>query len=487
MYHSSLSIDMADTPPGIREIHSSPDLSKELDRRLQHKNGFGADKKLLIRAPNKHMIPLSILCFVVIGILTLYKGGNIVDNASSDALNNRGQNINEEEIYVDRAQQYRKYIHAIDTHGLQSSLSRSTRSIQSHSEEPKIAFMFLESDGHAQDEIWDSFFDQADSSKYNLYVHRNNPTPNSGDFLQQYPSYHEVSITSSAWCALMGVQYSLVQAALRDPTNQQFVFVSHNAIPLKSFDYIYNDLVVDSPNTSKFCFTSMVGQANSDCRFQDSSRAESSDTLKHHQWVILSRDHAKIILYENGRSSLDYYDALRDVVDGRYNDPKMCSDETVPAIALIQRAKVEGKILDDLNSEDVFTGLEQIGVEQRCTTFAYWARCLQKTPFDLEVGFEKSQGELVHPLSMSGVEDTYLKNLVTHPSLLFARKFNQNAVVKMRRDLEGEKRVYDARLEDILPLYIHNMTEFDHGALEENKLARLNTIKANSSLLIRNT
>ncbi|KNC85338.1 hypothetical protein SARC_02485 [Sphaeroforma arctica JP610] len=365
-------------------------------------------------------------------------------------------------------QSYRSYIHAVETHGLEAALRRARQEVASHSDYPKVAYLFLDSDGHSQDTVWQDFFEHADEDKYNIYVHRSYPTPEGGkNFLQKFSSYHETPIISSAWCALMGVQYALLAAALRDPTNQQFVFISHNTVPFKNFDFIYDDLIGNSMCTSKFCFASMMGSVYNDCHFFDTHRAQRADTLKHHQWIILSREHSQTVLYEQGRQSLNYYDSLRALKDGVYNDPQMCSDETVPSLALILKAKAEKKIVRDVPA-NVFNGLSSIGVEERCTTFAYWARCLQRTPFDLGEKFEARQGELWHPLSMSGIPEDYLIMLVNEPSLLFGRKFNEGAFVTTNNGST-------INVADILPKIIHSGATFSAKALEERPLPRLNT------------
>ncbi|KNC74776.1 hypothetical protein SARC_12685 [Sphaeroforma arctica JP610] len=391
---------------------------------------------------------------------------------------------------IKASQIYRKYVHQVDLTGLELALMRSREHVQSHSSHSKVAFLFMEADGHAQDKIWKSFFDQADKNKYNLYVHRKSPTSR-GRFLQNYPSYHEVSMTSSSWCALMGLQYAMLQASLRDPTNQQFVFLSHNAVPLKPFNYMYEDLIVESADKSKFCFTSIAGLISSDCRFQDNHRTDRPDTLKHHQWIILSRDHAEIVLYENGKSALKKYDNMRDIVDGVFQDPKMCSDETVPSMALIQKAEEQGLIANTSDYRDVFSGLEKIGVEQRCTTFAYWGGCLVNTTFDLGAEFEENKENLgaAHPMSLRGAPGFFVKDLVAHPSLLFARKFNSDAFVNITSpgDSEGKFIYTTELLRDVLPDLLDKVPSFQVKTLEENQLARLNTISTNSSLFMKST
>merc|ERR1712072_1060136 len=162
---------------------------------------------------------------------------------------------------------------------------------------------------------------------------------------------------------------------------------------------------------------------------------DSADVLKHHQWVILSREHADIVLNAEGRSSLDRYNELREIKEGLYTDPKMCSDEAVPSLALIAHAKKMGK-LEEWEREDatkVFKALESIGVEQRCTTFVYWDQCLANTTFDLGKNYRKRIGKILfgHPFPLENLDQSYLNPLVASPSFLFARKFRKNATGKV--------------------------------------------------------
>lgn len=337
---------------------------------------------------------------------------------------------------------YREHVYNVDSAGLNQALARSKALVPSHSDKKKVAFIFFLNDGHTQERLWDDFFAEADDDLYNVYIHRGHASANH-TFLQQLPSYHEVSTTKNDWCALMGIEFGGLQAALRDPTNEQFVFVSHNTVPLKNFQFIYDDLVGNSPKTSKFCFTSILGVAKSDCRFQDGRRGESSDVLKHHQWVILSREHADIVVHQKGRQALDRYDELREIKEGVYHDPKMCSDETVPSLALIEYAKDTGRLNpgDTMNALAVYKALEGMGVEQRCTTFVYWDQCLTNTTFDLGVNYSQKVGSsFAHPLPLEDLSPAWLSSLVASPSLLFARKFRANATVRVEGNSASSSR-----------------------------------------------
>jgi len=300
--------------------------------------------------------------------------------------------------------------------------------------EGKLAFLFLLRDVAEQEAVWDEFFRGADAGQFSVYVHRSEPRSSPGSF-EGLPNSAQVPYTRSDWCALMGVEVAALLEALRDPRNQQFAFVSHNAVPLKSFDYVYQSLVAGSASTSKFCFAAGVDQAG-DCRFRDENRDRGARVLKHHQWVVLSRAHAEAVV-ARAEGALLRYDALREERAGRYRDPKMCSDESVPVMALLDELPtaaapaspaLRGRAGEEEEEEQrIWRDLERLGVEQRCTTFTYWTGCMTGSP--LELPQADAAGGL-HPHAFREVEPGYLRRLVEGP-LLFARKFPAGSVVRI--------------------------------------------------------
>jgi len=336
------------------------------------------------------------------------------------------------ESRIANGQRIRRQISEIEMDATHAVLARSNVPIhrnflkkRSKKTVPKVAFLFLLKDTVEQPAVWDIFFRGADPLHFSVYVHRSKPASSLGSF-QSLPGTVEVPYTTSDWCALMGVQVAALREALRDPDNQQFVFVSHNAVPLKSFDYIYRDLVVHSVQKSKFCFASEDRSGGmADCRFRELTATREEHVLKHHQWIILSRQHAEIVV-ERVISALTAYDALRDITRDR-EDPKLCSDESVPGIALLQHAQRKHSEPSFDAADEIWSALEIMGVQQRCTTFVYWPGCMSGSELDLQQRTDQDAAVL-HPLAFANISSSYLQKLVSS-SLLFGRKFNRDAVV----------------------------------------------------------
>ncbi|CAE7224373.1 BC10 [Symbiodinium sp. CCMP2592] len=319
------------------------------------------------------------------------------------------------------AQWYGRKILEADMGALRAAKSRSraARSLEasdSASQSPKVAFMFLLQDTAEQEAVWDAFFERGNTSLFSIYVHRSVPRSSNGSF-QNLPNSVPVPYTGSDWCALLGVQVAALVEALRDAMNQQFVFVSHNAVPFKGFAHVYDSLMA-SVDTSKFCFA--TGEdARGDCRFRDENRHRGARVLKHHQWIVLSRRHAEAVV-ANAEAALLKYATLRDVRAVEYQDPKMCSDESVPLMALLESS--------DLGDSDdsLWQELSKLGVEQRCTTFTYWPRCMVNS--ELELPLADAKNTSVHPHAFDEIDYHYLEKLVKGP-LLFGRKFPRGSVV----------------------------------------------------------
>jgi hypothetical protein len=332
---------------------------------------------------------------------------------------------------------------------------------------PQVAFIFLLESGMVHEPLWRRFFSEASNpNSYSIYVHQANPeaTPTAfGDM----SSRKEIPWTPSQWCALLGLEMVALQEALTDTDNQQFVFISESAVPLKSFDYVYKDLMRSS-TSSKLC-AAQDHDGASDCRFSAFKHKGGTDgqrgLVKHHQWIVLSREHVGVML-ENARSATDENYRYRAVQAALRRDPskvlerdiKLCSDESVPGVALLQHARDVG-----FHSGDTWTDLARIGVEQRCTTFVYWAGCLKDTRFQLKSDWHPATEEAAfHPYSWEeGLDGSWVQQLVHEPSLLFARKVPKNINVTFDHTESGKKPV---TLHDFLPT-VWDTIHFDAAAI----------------------
>lgn len=257
--------------------------------------------------------------------------------------------------------------------------------------EVQVAFLFIVMDGLDFEAVWDRFFKDAPRGLYSIYVHR--ALPEAERQLTALPLQRwramEVPWVPNGWCALMGVEVALLSAALRDPQNQQFVFLSHSTVPLKSFGYVYHQLGVVTPKTSKFCLAepaqhrtaiaeTVAQELKRQCVFRDFYRTLNPRTLKHHQWVVLAREHA-VAVVRHGHNALHIWRrswerAAPDIA----NMGEGCSDEAVPVAALLHSIEVEGR-----STGNTWADLTRMGVEQQCLTYVHWRNCFGNTDLDL--------------------------------------------------------------------------------------------------------
>merc|ERR1719282_1626508 len=176
--------------------------------------------------------------------------------------------------------------------------------------------------------------------------------------------------------------------ALQDPMNTQFVFLSEWTVPLKRFSYVYHHLIQVSPTTSKFCLatpaehdTVAVETAQQliygQCLYRDFFRKQNPRTLKHHQWVVLARGHATIIV-RRASEALDLFEKTwRRTAPDIKTGGEGCSDECVPITALLYELEITGK-----STGNIWSDLTRIGVEQQCLTFVHWRNCFRGTTID---------------------------------------------------------------------------------------------------------
>lgn len=356
----------------------------------------------------------------------------------------------------------------------------------------KIAFLFIVMDKLEFEAVWNRFFAGAPVGQYSIYVHFAAPEKNRNSTVGVVPLSRwgavQVPWAPNTWCALMGAEVSLLMESLRDPQTQQFVFVSHNTIPLKSFGYVYQQLGVAAPTTSKFCFAepahhrtataeTVAQELKRQCIFRDFYRALNPRTLKHHQWVVLSRDHATAVV-RHGYAALHIWKqswemAAPDIA----NMGEGCSDEAVPIVALLHGIQEEGR-----STGNTWADLTRLGVEQQCLTFVHWRNCFGNTDLDLrqpvkdelitllenwdlrmltDKDFNFFQSALKrelngYPSIILNMSATYLSRLTQH-GFMFARKLAPNLLV----EVDGGR----AALEDVLPTL--------WAAVDEKQAARL--------------
>jgi len=362
-------------------------------------------------------------------------------------------------------------------------------------QQAKVAFLFLTMSKLGWPDVWEEFFRLAPAGLFSIYVHQ----AEASDGSQPLPLNHwgatRVQWVKTAWCALFGVEVASLAAALEDPNNVQFVFVSDSSVPLKRFDYVYHQLVRHSPTTSKFCLASQARFPQSNwemfsqemahsCMFRDYIRALDRRTLKHHQWAVLARKHAATVV-KRSKAALDVWAASwREAAPDMRGVGEGCSDEGVPITALLLDLEAQGA-----STGNTWADLTRLGVEESCLTYVRWRNCFTGTELDLsdrwhdtkvvvkEFGavtdliknrlfgneaYNLLQSPLKRelngfPHAFDSVSEEYLRTLVKQ-NFMFARKMNAGMNVTMS---DGSTRP----LADVLPRMWDDVDWEESGSL----------------------
>ena len=154
----------------------------------------------------------------------------------------------------------------------------------------KIAFLFLTYDDINNEDVWQSFFKNADPNDYNIYIH----SKNKGSVLSAFNKYKIANTIDTAWgdISLVKAQNLLLTEALKDENNQFFILLSNSCIPFKTFDNIKQNL---STKLGKSIFN-MSSDSQIFPRCDNTLKYTKKEYIKKaSQWSILSRNHAEIL------------------------------------------------------------------------------------------------------------------------------------------------------------------------------------------------
>ena len=149
----------------------------------------------------------------------------------------------------------------------------------------KIAFCFLTYDSFEIETLWRDFLSEIDASKYNTYIHTKDPEDANFMHFKDCVIPDPVE-TQYFHPSLVQAQNKLLEHALKDKKNTHFVFLCGSSVPIKPFNYIYDNL----SDNSIF-----------NIRKHESDLIEVKDQYlsvlrKSSQWCILNRPHAEKII-----------------------------------------------------------------------------------------------------------------------------------------------------------------------------------------------
>jgi hypothetical protein len=153
----------------------------------------------------------------------------------------------------------------------------------------KIAFCFLIYDIINHEELWNFFFANVDTNKYNIYIHYKVNKPL--EYFEKYKLTNCIE-TKYAHVTLIHAHNLLFKKAYEDGCDKM-INLSQSCIPFKSFDYVYNFLTKDdfghfniSPHPQ--CFP----RCNRLTQYYDKSKIQKSS-----EWFILNRKICELIIH----------------------------------------------------------------------------------------------------------------------------------------------------------------------------------------------
>lgn len=149
-------------------------------------------------------------------------------------------------------------------------------------EKKKLAFCFLIYDEINHEDLWYKFFKNIDKNKYNIYIHYK--------YQKKLKYFEEYKLdkcidTKYADISLTKAQNILFRKAYEDIENYKFIMISNSCIPLKSFNYIYKQLINDNKG-----YLNEANELNIPKNAKYLINYFDYDTIGYsHQWIILNR------------------------------------------------------------------------------------------------------------------------------------------------------------------------------------------------------
>jgi hypothetical protein len=170
----------------------------------------------------------------------------------------------------------------------------------------KIAFCFLIYKEIDCEELWNSFFKGVDKSKYNIYIHYKENTQLK--FLENYKLSDCINTTYGDISIIKAFNF-IFKHALND-NNDMFLLLSGECIPLKPFDFIYNELM----KNREYSYFNICPQTQCFPRCNPTLSFIPREYIqKASQWCILNKKHIELILSDtNYLKWFDYEGTIPD-------------------------------------------------------------------------------------------------------------------------------------------------------------------------------
>lgn len=176
----------------------------------------------------------------------------------------------------------------------------------------KIAFMFLLVGKINHEDIWKNFFKYIPTEKYKIFLHPQNANEITDTFFKKciIPDIIKVK-----WGYIWPGFMQLLKEALLDVDITHFVWLSDSCIPIKSFDYIYNEMYnIKKTKINKFFEEELVTYGEwtifPRCDNLLNKGILKKNIGKNHAWILLIRKHAELFIDSDNKEYLDKFNSV---------------------------------------------------------------------------------------------------------------------------------------------------------------------------------
>eukprot|EP00746_Dinoflagellata_sp_MGD_P142909 gnl/MRDRNA2_/MRDRNA2_75810_c0_seq1.p1 gnl/MRDRNA2_/MRDRNA2_75810_c0~~gnl/MRDRNA2_/MRDRNA2_75810_c0_seq1.p1 ORF type:complete len:565 (-),score=79.99 gnl/MRDRNA2_/MRDRNA2_75810_c0_seq1:61-1755(-) len=320
----------------------------------------------------------------------------------------------------------------------------------------RIVFLFLVNDHVYHPSLWNAFFEGGQQSQYAAYVHCKNYCNQT--MLREMPALKPVDIVPTHYCHnLVDAMVSLLRGALSDGGTplDKYVFVSDSTLPVKPFSEVFYALGQSSD--SDICVFPIDHWA--EAAFNNKRAV----LVKHHQWVVLNYDHAKVMVKTWGSvdSQGQWSVPIRTTTYSEpliYNAEKFsrapianwCADEWAFFATIFGAIPEDGSASVDVpgysdrngSSKLILNGPGTQKMQGTCRTFAFWSD-VDPDAARLAKAIAKGHPDNVlscwpsctyRPAEVERLSNDGLLQMRRSP-FLFARKFSKAITLPKYRDI----------------------------------------------------
>jgi hypothetical protein len=265
--------------------------------------------------------------------------------------------------------------------GFENKGFENTDGVENKPSSKKLALLFLIYDQIEHEELWYKWLENIDKSKYSIYIHYK--IPSTGKKLKYFENNKIENCIETAWgdISLVKAQNLLLENALKDPNNTNFIFLSNSCVPLKTFSHVYEFL---DPSKSYFNLFKKEQRFPRYNKIKEYTKVE--NITKAFQWSILSRKHATL-LYKDREIYYKWYNKVEIPDESCY-------------LTYLNHTNLQNEIILVYDSAN------------NSTTFVNW--------FDIEYKYRDPQGI---PKFYNKINNEELDYLVKDSNCLFGRKF----------------------------------------------------------------